>query len=135
VQAHEGKVWARSELGKGTSFVVRLRRMDHEAVAASDTSSAAEPTAVPTSEAALAGALGGRVGNILVCDDERSICELLDIALRRDGHKVETVTSGDAARRKIDSALFDVIVTDIKCPASTAWKSSATPIRSRPNPP
>jgi two-component system, NtrC family, sensor histidine kinase PilS len=28
VQAHEGKVWARSELGKGTSFVLRLRRMD-----------------------------------------------------------------------------------------------------------
>ncbi|MGP8143152.1 MAG: response regulator, partial [Terriglobales bacterium] len=56
------------------------------------------------------------MGNILVCDDERSICELLDIALRRDGHKVETVTSGEAARRKIDSALFDVIVTDIKMP-------------------
>jgi PleD family two-component response regulator len=45
-----------------------------------------------------------RVGNILVCDDERSICELLDIALRRDGHKVETVTGGEAAKRKIDSA-------------------------------
>src|SRR5580693_6568594 len=30
VQAHEGKVWARSEVGKGTSFVVRLRRMDHD---------------------------------------------------------------------------------------------------------
>ena len=56
------------------------------------------------------------MGNILVCDDERSICELLDIALRRDGHKVETVTGGDSARRKIDSALFDVIVTDIKMP-------------------
>ncbi|MBI3646458.1 MAG: sigma-54-dependent Fis family transcriptional regulator [Acidobacteriales bacterium] len=56
------------------------------------------------------------MGNILVCDDERSICELLDIALRRDGHKVETVTSGEAARRKIESALFDVIVTDIKMP-------------------
>ena len=56
------------------------------------------------------------MGNILVCDDERSICELLDIALRRDGHKVETVTSGDLAKRKIDSALFDVIVTDIKMP-------------------
>jgi two-component system response regulator PilR (NtrC family) len=57
-----------------------------------------------------------RVGNILVTDDERSICELLDIALRRDGHKVETVTSGEAAKRKIESALFDVIVTDIKMP-------------------
>jgi len=56
------------------------------------------------------------MGNILVCDDERSICELLDIALRREGHKVETVTGGEQARRKIESALFDVIVTDIKMP-------------------
>ena len=56
------------------------------------------------------------MGNILVCDDERSICEVLDIALRKDGHKVETVNSGDDAKRKIDSALFDVIVTDIKMP-------------------
>jgi two-component system response regulator PilR (NtrC family) len=56
------------------------------------------------------------LGNILVCDDERSICELLDIAMRRDGHKVETVNGGELAKRKIDSALFDVIVTDIKMP-------------------
>jgi len=28
VQAHEGKVWARSEAGKGSSFVVRLRRLE-----------------------------------------------------------------------------------------------------------
>jgi two-component system, NtrC family, response regulator PilR len=56
------------------------------------------------------------VGNILVCDDERSICEMLDIALRREGHKVETVNSGDAAKKKLDSALYDVIVTDIKMP-------------------
>src|SRR5579872_349920 len=57
-----------------------------------------------------------RMGNILVCDDERSICEMLDIALRRDGHKVETVNSGDAAKKKLDSALYDVVVTDIKMP-------------------
>src|SRR6266403_1063025 len=56
------------------------------------------------------------MGNILVCDDERSICEMLDIALRRDGHKIETVNSGEAAKRKLDSALFDVIITDIKMP-------------------
>src|ERR1700688_3894304 len=29
VQAHEGKVWARSAVGKGSSFVVRLRRMEY----------------------------------------------------------------------------------------------------------
>src|SRR5262249_39376413 len=53
------------------------------------------------------------MGNILVCDDERSICEMLEISLRKEGHKVETVTSGESAKKKIDSALFDVIVTDI----------------------
>src|SRR6185437_10515597 len=56
------------------------------------------------------------MGNILVCDDERSICEVLDIALRREGHRTETVNSGDAAKKKIDGALYDVIVTDIKMP-------------------
>ncbi len=54
--------------------------------------------------------------NILICDDERSICEMLDISLRREGYKVETVNCGEAAKRKLDSALFDVIVTDIKMP-------------------
>jgi two-component system response regulator PilR (NtrC family) len=41
---------------------------------------------------------------------------MLEIALSKDGHKVETVSSGDAAKKKLDSALFDVIVTDIKMP-------------------
>ena len=56
------------------------------------------------------------MGNILVCDDERSICEMLDIALRRDGHKVETVNSGEAAKKKLEAAIYDVVVTDIKMP-------------------
>jgi two-component system, NtrC family, response regulator PilR len=56
------------------------------------------------------------MANILVCDDERSICEVLEIALRKEGHRVETVSSGEAARKKIDSSLYDLIVTDIKMP-------------------
>ena len=59
---------------------------------------------------------GGCMANILVCDDERSICEMLDIALRRDGHRVETVNSGQAAKNKIDGNLYDLIITDIKMP-------------------
>ena len=54
--------------------------------------------------------------NILICDDERSICEMLDITLRREGYKVETVTSGEAAKKKLEAALFDVVITDIKMP-------------------
>ncbi|HTM35397.1 MAG TPA: sigma-54 dependent transcriptional regulator [Terriglobales bacterium] len=54
--------------------------------------------------------------NILICDDERSICEMLDITLRREGYKIETVNSGELAKRKLDSALYDVVITDIKMP-------------------
>jgi two-component system response regulator PilR (NtrC family) len=56
------------------------------------------------------------VGNVLVVDDERSICQMLEIALSKNGHKVETVSGGDAAKKKLESALFDVVVTDIKMP-------------------
>lgn len=56
------------------------------------------------------------MANVLVCDDERSIRELLEIALRKEGHKVEIVNSGEVAIRKIESARYDVIVTDIKMP-------------------
>ena len=56
------------------------------------------------------------MGNILISDDERSICEMLDIALRRDGHKVETVNSGEAAKKKLEAAIYDVVVTDIRMP-------------------
>jgi two-component system sensor histidine kinase PilS (NtrC family) len=41
VQAHEGKVWARSKPGQGTTFVVRLRRLEAERLAARATSSGA----------------------------------------------------------------------------------------------
>ena len=57
------------------------------------------------------------MANILVCDDERSICEMLDIALRREGHKRgDREARAEVAKRKIDGALYDVIITDIKMP-------------------
>jgi two-component system, NtrC family, sensor histidine kinase PilS len=58
VQAHEGKVWARSEVGKGTSFVVRLRRLD-EAIASP---SSASKSAAGASKSPLAAASGGQRG-------------------------------------------------------------------------
>ncbi len=54
------------------------------------------------------------MASILVCDDELSHRQLLEIMLRKDGHKVETVGTGEAAKKKIQSALYDVIVTDIR---------------------
>jgi len=56
------------------------------------------------------------MASILVCDDMRAICGVLEIALRKENHKVETVTSGSEAKRKLDSNIYDVVVSDIKMP-------------------
>jgi len=56
------------------------------------------------------------MATVLVCDDESDICKMLDVALRREGHRVETVTSGEVAIRKLESSLFDVLITDMKMP-------------------
>src|SRR5687768_6480626 len=56
------------------------------------------------------------MANLLICDDDRSLCTLLEIRLRRDGHRIETANDKDSAMRKIGSASYDVIVSDIRMP-------------------
>ena len=45
VQAHDGKVWARSEVGKGTNFVLRLRRLEEPVALSSSASQSASSMA------------------------------------------------------------------------------------------
>jgi two-component system sensor histidine kinase PilS (NtrC family) len=59
VQAHEGKVWARSEVGRGTSFVVRLRRMEYALEPGQDAAGGTSSASAPAG-AALAAAGGTR---------------------------------------------------------------------------
>jgi two-component system response regulator PilR (NtrC family) len=56
------------------------------------------------------------MAHLLIVDDERSICELLEISFRKEGHKVETATSGEAAKRLLASRIFDIVVSDICMP-------------------
>jgi two-component system response regulator PilR (NtrC family) len=54
--------------------------------------------------------------HILVVDDEKSICELLEITFRKEGHRVEVANSVETARRKLESQIFDIIISDIRMP-------------------
>jgi two-component system sensor histidine kinase PilS (NtrC family) len=65
VQAHEGKVWARSKQGQGTTFVLRLRRLDAERTLAAgeatrtEAANAAPPMFADKAAAAAGGGLHG----------------------------------------------------------------------------
>ena len=56
--------------------------------------------------------------HILVVDDERSICELLEITFRKEGYRVEVANSVDAAKRKLESQLFDIVISDVRMPGA-----------------
>lgn len=57
--------------------------------------------------------------HILVVDDERSICELMEITFRKEGHRVEVASSVDAAKRKLESQIFDIVISDVRMPGAT----------------
>src|SRR5580700_10410425 len=59
------------------------------------------------------------MAHILVVDDEKSICELLEITFRKEGHRVEVTNSVEAAKRKLEGSLFDIIISDVRMPGAT----------------
>ncbi len=61
---------------------------------------------------------GREMPHILVVDDEKSICELLEITFRKEGHRVEIANSVDAAKRKLESQIYDIIISDIRMPGA-----------------
>jgi DNA-binding NtrC family response regulator len=59
------------------------------------------------------------MARLLIIDDEESLCRVLKIAFRKKGHLVEAASSSEAARKKIESRVFDLIISDIRMPDLT----------------
>jgi DNA-binding NtrC family response regulator len=59
------------------------------------------------------------MARLLIIDHEESLCQMLEIVFRKNGHVVETVTSGQAAKEKIESQAYDVIISEIRMPDVT----------------
>jgi two-component system response regulator PilR (NtrC family) len=53
---------------------------------------------------------------VLVVDDERSMREMLNIVLKREGYDVVLADSGKAAVAALEKAPFDLLISDIKMP-------------------
>jgi two-component system response regulator PilR (NtrC family) len=56
------------------------------------------------------------MAHLLVVDDEKSICEMLEIAFRKEGHRVEIAMSGEGAKRRLESGMFDIVISDVCMP-------------------
>ena len=53
---------------------------------------------------------------ILVVDDEKSMCDFLEIMLNKEGYEVTSTTSGEQALELLDNNLYSMVLTDVKMP-------------------
>ena len=56
------------------------------------------------------------MSRILVVDDEESMRQLLEIALRKEGYRLTLAESGKKATEIFDKSSYDLVISDIKMP-------------------
>ncbi|MGQ9549020.1 MAG: response regulator [Roseiflexus sp.] len=118
VQEHNGRIWAESEVGVGTTMYVELPL--NNIYASTETNSTDPSFASDREEPEPEESDGGAA--ILVVDDEETISDLLARLLTDLGHRPTTVASGEAALEAIARQSFDLILTDIKMPGMTGFE-------------
>jgi DNA-binding response OmpR family regulator len=56
------------------------------------------------------------MSSILVIEDEQGILGLIEAALSRHGHRVNTASDGKEGIQKFDGGNFDMVITDVVMP-------------------
>ena len=102
---HDGRLYARSQLGKGATFVVELSIVPEEKQPELD-----ESVAEQSKNAIWAKA------KILVVDDEITILKFLSQFLTDEGYQVETVNNAYSALERIKDKRYNLILLDIRMP-------------------
>ncbi len=103
ITQHNGRIYARSEAGKGATFVVELPIV-------ADTGQTEETKVIEEEPWQQSGA------KILVVDDEAAILDFLEHLLTEQGYQVETTDRAQAALQRLHNQNYDLILLDIKLP-------------------
>jgi nitrogen-specific signal transduction histidine kinase/CheY-like chemotaxis protein len=111
IRRHEGTVEVDSEVGRGTTFRVRLPAASADAAQA------------PRDAGAAARSLPSSYDlRILVIDDEDYVRELLFDILEREGCEVLLAADGHEAMALFKPGEFDAVFTDVGLPGMSGWE-------------
>jgi PAS domain S-box-containing protein len=106
VKEHGGRIWARSNKGEGSTFLIELPVRKEDGVAAlgdQEGHRVSEPTIRPGSR-------------ILVVDDEPVVLQLFVNLFEGRGYKVDTAVNGTQAYDSVRVKSYDLVITDLRMP-------------------
>ncbi len=107
VTRHRGEIAVQSEEGKGSLFTLRFP-------ASTPVPKKPEPAKAPVKKV---GEL-----SILIVDDDENIRNVLSEMLDFLGHKVASAQNGAEAFNALDSATYDLVITDLGMPGISGWE-------------
>lgn len=112
VQRHNGAISVVSAPGEGACFTIRLPAP--QTVQAPAHRAAPQPTAPDLS--------GEPPLSILIAEDDDAVRTILQQLLRRHGHRVEAVESGEAALDRLRQHPYDLLCSDLGMPTMSGWE-------------
>ncbi len=116
IRRHEGSVEVQSEIGRGTTFTIRLPAACDVA-----TPQVSSDGAAGAAERA-AASFGDRRARVLVVDDEEHVRELLADIVESEGCEAVVCACGEEAEGVFEPGRFDALFTDLGMPGMSGWE-------------